>query len=281
MNILSIDSSTKRLSAAVSRDDKLLLEVTDNSGTGHMVNVVGLLDRALSKLNLALKEIDVFGVNLGPGDFTGTRIGVSVIKILSWLEEKPAFGINSLDAVAVGMVLKNNNFIISSFKKNISVMVMPCLDVRREEVYFAFYNITPELDNKNEYLAGIRSRKGHYFIRRTGESFLIGYSSLKSVLNNLIKNGILKIPGSETEYRNPKILIGGNCYLSYREILSDIIRQNRIFSLDKKMVYPWAEFLNVCVYFNAVRKVETKNLIPVYVREFIPFGSKQNRICGQ
>src|SRR4030043_830802 len=195
MNILSIDSSTKRLSAAVSSNDILLSEATGNGGMNHMVNIMGLLDRALAKSKLTLKEIDIFGVNSGPGDFAGTRIGVSVIKILSWLEGKPAYGINSLDAVALGIGFKNSGFIARALRRNSSVMVMPCMDVRRAEVYFAFYNITTgEPDDKDAYLArigsGRRSGRKCYFIKKTGDNFLPSHNNLKSLLNNLLENGI-------------------------------------------------------------------------------------------
>lgn len=280
MNILSIDSSTKRLSVAVSRNERLLSEITGDGEMNHMVNIMGVLDLALSKSKLTLKEIDVFGVNSGPGDFTGTRIGISVIKILSWLEEKPAYGISSLDAVALGISLKNSGFITRALSKNSSVLVMPCMDVRREEVYFAFYNITRESDNKSRgtddkdsYLARIGSGRMRCFVKKAGGNFLTRYDNLKSFLNKSVENGILKVPGSSVEYMNPEILIGGNCHLSYGKILSDIVRHERIFSLDKKNACPQAGYLNICAYFNALKKVETKNIVPAYVREFIPFGA--------
>lgn len=272
MNILSIDSSTRRLSIAVSQNERLLSETADYNSMKHMVNIMCLLDRTLRRAKLALKDIDVFSVNIGPGDFTSTRIGISVVKILSWLGEKPAFGINSLDVFALGISLKNSNFIARCLKKNIPVLAMPCLDVRKGEVYFAFYNINSGADNESEYLAEIKKGGRHYYINKAGENFLIHNNKLKSLLNKLAEGGILKIPGCRKEYRNPEILIGGNCYTGYDKILSGITRQNKIFSLDKKTVYPRARYLNICAYFNAVRKIKEENLIPVYVREFVPFG---------
>src|SRR4030065_2413283 len=163
-NILGIDSTTGRLSVAVSRNEELLSETTDCDSMKHMVNIMGLLDSTLRKAKLTLKDIDVFGVNLGPGDFTGTGIGISIIKTLAWLEKKPSFGINSLDVFVVGINLDNKKFISQCLSKGIPVLVIPCLDVRKAEVYFAFYDITTKINNKiNEkegkerkrYLAGI------------------------------------------------------------------------------------------------------------------------------
>ncbi len=273
MNILSIDSSTKFLSAAVSCDNKLLSEVNDKSKSRHMVNIIGMVDGALSRAKLTLKEIDVFGVNAGPGDFTGTRIGVSVIKMLSWLESKPAYCINSLDSHALGMCLVNSGYIINCLKKNKPFMVMSCLDVRKEEVYFSFYELTQEIgSNNNKYLAEVRLKRGHFFIKKWGKSFLARYDDLKSLLSRVVEDEILKNQADSAGSGDLKILIGGNCYLSYGKVLSGIASSSKTFILDRKTFYPRAGYLNVCAYYNAVRKVATKNLIPVYVREFIPFG---------
>ena len=274
MNILSIDSSTRKLSVAVSGDEKLLFEVVEHSRMKHVVKIIVLLDKALSKAGLALGDIDVFGVNLGPGDFTGTRVGVSMIKILSWLEGKPAYGIDSLDVFALGIGLKNINPVIRRINKNTPVLLMPCLDVRRGEVYFAFYTIKPEVNGENKYIAKIRVRGKTYAIERVGKNFLVPGSGLKGFLDEVFPGEILKIPESKDEYASPWIIIGGNCSESYRKVLGDIIRQNKDFYLDRKNVYPEAEYLNIYVYFNKIREGKTKNLVPVYIRDFVPFGGK-------
>lgn len=272
MNILSIDSSTGRLSVAVNQNEKLLSETSDYNSMKHMVNIMSLLGQALSRARLTIKDVDVFGVNVGPGDFTGTRIGLSVIKILSWLEGKPAFGIDSLDIFALGISYRNISFITRCLKKNIPVLIMPCLDVRKGEVYFAFYNMTSEVDRGGKYLARIGTGGRHYFISKEGKNFLVRNCDLKDLLNRLTASGVLKIPNCGSGYKNPEILIGGNCCINYGKMLSDIARQNKIFNLDKKTAYPVARHLNICAYFNAVRKVKAKNLIPTYVRKFAPFG---------
>lgn len=293
MNILSIDSSTKRLSIAASQNERLLSVVTSDGSVNYMVSIMGMLDRVLKKSKLTLDKIDVFGVNSGPGDFTGTRIGISIIKILSLLENKPAYGINSLDAIAVGMGIRNAGFITKALSKNSSVLLMPCIDVRREEVYFTFYSVTArgsaikfrqlegrqiegrQAEGKDSYIARIAGQRVRYTIKKIGGNILTRYDNLKSYLDNLFENGTLKVPGSSTEYLNPEILIGGNCYLSYGRILSDIVKSGRIFSLDKKTVFSHAEYINICSFFNALKKTEAKNIVPVYVREFIPFGEEK------
>jgi tRNA threonylcarbamoyl adenosine modification protein YeaZ len=275
MNILSIDSTTRNLNVAVSRDEKLLSQEMDRSGTKHMVRVIGLVDRALSRAGLSLADIDTFGVNLGPGDFTGTRIGVSVIKILSWMEGKDAFGINSLDAFALSIGIKNIGFVTRCLSRNTPALIMPCLDVRKGEVYFSFYSISPGAGGKRKYIAEIKVKKRTYFIRREGTRFLLPGRSLKDFLKGLFAGKVLKIPETKDVYRSPVIIIGGSCCEGYKKILLEIIRQKKGFYLDRKNIYPQAEYLNVCAYFNKIREVETQNLVPVYIREFVPFGKRK------
>lgn len=272
MNILSIDSTTRNLSVAVSKDEKLLSQETDRSGAKHMVRVMGLVDRALSRAGLSLADINTFGVNLGPGDFTGTRIGVSVIKILSWLEGKAAYGINSLDVFALGIGVKNIGFMARCLSKDTPSLIMPCLDVRKGEVYFAFYTISPKTGTKRKYIAEIEFKRRAYVIRREGKRFLVPIKDLKGFLEGLFSGKALKIPEAKTVHHSPVITIGGSCCQSYNKILEEIIRQNKNFYLDKKSIYPKAEYLNLCSYFNKLKEAETKNLVPVYIREFVPFG---------
>ena len=148
MNILSIDSSTKNISIAVSRDGKLCSEINDSKSLKHMVNITGFMDKSLSAAGLDLKDIDAYGVNIGPGDFTGTRIGVTIIKTLASVESKPAFGIDSLDGFALSIISDNENSIFRYLTKSRELLIMPCLDVRRSEVYFAFYSLIRASDSK-------------------------------------------------------------------------------------------------------------------------------------
>jgi tRNA threonylcarbamoyl adenosine modification protein YeaZ len=275
MNILSIDSTTGNLSVAVSKDEKMLSKEMDRSGAKHMVRVMGLVDRALSRAGLSIADIDIFGVNLGPGDFTGTRIGVSVIKILSWLEGKVAYGVDSLDVLALGMGIKNISFIARCLSKDTPALVMPCLDVRKGEVYFAFYSIGPKARAERKYIAEIEFKRSTYVIRRKGKRFLVPGKNLNDFLVGLFSGKVLKIPEAKSIYRSPVITIGGSCCQSYKKIMDEIVGQNKNFYLDRKSIYPEAEYLNLCSYFNKLREAEAQNLVPVYIREFVPFGRRK------
>ena len=279
MNILGIDSSSKNLSVAISRNDKLLSEITDYKGSGHIVNIIAFIDKALLKANISIKDIDIFGVNLGPGDFTGTRIGVSVVKTLSWIESRNAYGINSLDVYAVMSVFENKSRILRGILSGKLVIIAPCLDVKKSEICFSFYNITAEGKNsiyfkaEKKIVTYVKIKEKKYYLERIGDYYLVHKDRLVEKFNNFFKNGVLEITNTEREYINPLIIIGGNSYINYRIVMQDLIRTNKSIILDKKSFCSQARYVNLCSYFKALKNVKSENLVPIYVREFIPFGN--------
>jgi len=277
MNILGIDSSSRNLSVAVSRDDKLLSEVINHESSKHMVNIIKFADKALYKAGLSIKDIDVFGANLGPGDFTGTRIGASVIKTLSWVEKKCAYGINSLDVHAVMCAFKNKNIISKSLLNDRPVAIAPCLDVKRSEVYFSFYGISEEENDVchkagKKIVAGMIIGAKKYNIKRIGDYHLANKDELIEKFSIFFENEVLKIQGKEIAHVNPAAIVCGSSCVSHKSIMLDLIRSSS-FILDKRPLCSQARYVNLCSYFSALEKVEPKNLVPVYVRDFVPFGN--------
>lgn len=100
MNILSLNTSTKQYSLAVMEDEILLGEYILPSGSGHFGDLMPSLDDLLIKVGLGLEKLDGLIVALGPGSFTGIRIGLSVVKGLSQCLNIPIIGIPTLFAIA-------------------------------------------------------------------------------------------------------------------------------------------------------------------------------------
>ncbi|MEK7850089.1 MAG: tRNA (adenosine(37)-N6)-threonylcarbamoyltransferase complex dimerization subunit type 1 TsaB [Candidatus Omnitrophota bacterium] len=129
MNFLSIDTSTK-YSVVVIRDKggkvhgcRRLFE------KGRADRLAALIVECLKRSGLEIGAMDYFGVGVGPGSFTGLRIGLSIIKGLSYALKKPCLVFSSLDAIAF------NN---APYKKGrLCVMV----DAKRSNVYSRFYDI--------------------------------------------------------------------------------------------------------------------------------------------
>ena len=100
MKILGIDTSSSSLSVAVMDDDLLKGEFTLNYKLTHSEQMMPLLDSLLSHLELKMSDIDLIGVSVGPGSFTGIRIGVAAANAMAMALDIPVVGISSLEAMA-------------------------------------------------------------------------------------------------------------------------------------------------------------------------------------
>ena len=100
MKILGIDTSSSSLSVAVMDDDLLKGEFTLNHKLTHSEQMMPLLDSLLSHLEIKMSDIDLIGVSVGPGSFTGIRIGVAAANAMAMALDIPVVGISSLEAMA-------------------------------------------------------------------------------------------------------------------------------------------------------------------------------------
>lgn len=100
MKILSIDSSAKTASVAITEDNKLLSECFVNASLTHSRTLMPMVENALAQADIEFDEIDAFAVNVGPGSFTGIRIGVAAVKGLALSQDKHCAGISTLESMA-------------------------------------------------------------------------------------------------------------------------------------------------------------------------------------
>lgn len=126
MNILAIDTSGNACCAAVLKDEQILSEVFVNYKKTHSETLAPMIDYCLAGAGLDIKDIDLFCCAVGPGSFTGLRIGIGMIKAFSHASSKPTVGVNTLDALARNA-------------KGTEATVCPIIDARRGDVYTASY----------------------------------------------------------------------------------------------------------------------------------------------
>src|SRR3989338_1784307 len=100
MRILAIDTSTEILGVAVTEDGCVLAEHNTNICRRHFEKIIPAIQDMLKKTRLTLKKIDVLAVAVGPGSFTGMRIGVTTAKGLAFATRKPLVGVSTLDVIA-------------------------------------------------------------------------------------------------------------------------------------------------------------------------------------
>ncbi len=100
MLILALDTTTRAGSLALARDGRLLEIAEGDPGLTHAARLPGSILDALARHHLALADIDLYGVAVGPGSFTGLRIGIATIQGLAFAHARPVAGVSALDALA-------------------------------------------------------------------------------------------------------------------------------------------------------------------------------------
>ena len=117
--VLAIDTSTSRSCVAIIEDSKVLYSGFRDGATAHGPSLPALVQEAL-----AVSDVDEVVVGMGPGPFTGLRVGIAFAQSFALAREIPVRGVCSLDAIAAQVTEKD--FIIT-------------VDARRKEVYWARY----------------------------------------------------------------------------------------------------------------------------------------------
>lgn len=126
MNILAIDTSSAYLSLAVMKDGKIAGRLHKKAAMAHSSILVPSIDKILKKAKLKIKDIDVFAISIGPGSFTGLRIGVTTVKGLAYSLKKKIATVPTLDVIARNA-------------KNFRGIICPVLDARKNKVYSCIY----------------------------------------------------------------------------------------------------------------------------------------------
>ena len=129
--ILNIESSTKACSVALHNNGELIVckeDVTANFS--HSEKLLKFISKLFSDAKLSLSDLDAIAVSMGPGSYTGLRIGVSTAKGLCYGLDIPLISISTLKAMSFGMALEIK-----------ADLYCPMIDARRMEVYSAFFDI--------------------------------------------------------------------------------------------------------------------------------------------
>lgn len=128
MKILAFDSSAKVAAVAICTEDKILAETMLDNGLTHSQTLLPICSSLLETVQLDLSEIDAFAVSVGPGSFTGLRIGISTVKGLAFALDKPCYPVSALEALGYNLL-------------GMDGMVCPVMDARRGQVYNALFSL--------------------------------------------------------------------------------------------------------------------------------------------
>lgn len=127
MKVLGIDTSSKAASVAIMEDDKLISEYTINNNKTHSQKLMLIIENMFKLNEMSAEDIDLISVCVGPGSFTGLRIGVATAKAIAHVRDIPVVVVNSLEALAFNMAMTNKT-------------VCPMIDAQKKQVYTCKYS---------------------------------------------------------------------------------------------------------------------------------------------
>ena len=125
MKILSVSTATNHLSVALNDGQQIIVEKNERDERNHSEHLDPLIDEILKDNDLSLKDIDRFAVAIGPGSYTGLRIGITTVKMFASILDKEVVGISTLQALAKGV--------------QEDVLVITGLDARNDNYFAAGY----------------------------------------------------------------------------------------------------------------------------------------------
>jgi tRNA threonylcarbamoyladenosine biosynthesis protein TsaB len=137
MKILAIDTSSKICSVAILEDDEIIDELNLDDGKTHSENLMPLVDEILRKNNINIKQIEMIACSVGPGSFTGIRIGVATIKPIAEVLNIKIASVTSLETLAKNV--ENEETIVS------------LIDARNNQVYCGIFD--KDYNAKQDYIA--------------------------------------------------------------------------------------------------------------------------------
>ena len=131
--ILAVDTSATPVSCALLQDERVLASYYSHSGQTHSQTLIPMIEHALHLSGVTVAQLDALAVNVGPGSFTGVRIGVSTVKGLAFAGDIPCVAVSTLESMAEPL-----RFL------PMEALVCCVMDARCQQVYTASFLLNAE-----------------------------------------------------------------------------------------------------------------------------------------
>ncbi len=138
MKILVADTSSSVCAVGVFENDKLINENILDNGRTHSENFMPLVDKTLKSTNLNLNDMDYIAVSVGPGSFTGIRIGIASCKAMAEFKNIKIIPVTSLESLATNEIGSKD-------------VICSMIDARNNQVYCGIFD--KEIEKQEEYIA--------------------------------------------------------------------------------------------------------------------------------
>ena len=141
MNILAFDTSTEKFSISILKNNKIVLNLSKILNKTYSKYLVSILKKSLEKSNLNIKKINCILISLGPGSFTGIRIGIAAAKGLGMPHKICILGYSNMDVL------------VNSVDKNIKKKIITIIKSKKNDYYFQVFNTKKKPLTKTSYFS--------------------------------------------------------------------------------------------------------------------------------
>jgi tRNA threonylcarbamoyladenosine biosynthesis protein TsaB len=142
--LLFLETATEVCSVALSKGTEIVAAVSSNKGNSHAEQLFPFIEQVLAEGNCKISELDGVVLSIGPGSYTGLRIGASAAKGICYALNIPLIGVSTLQSIVFGALQTQN--------EPQNILYCPMIDARRMEVFTALFNAKgeaiTEVDNK-------------------------------------------------------------------------------------------------------------------------------------
>jgi tRNA threonylcarbamoyladenosine biosynthesis protein TsaB len=176
--ILALDTSTDLCSVIVIANEKTKSKIKTHLKQIHAEKIVFMIEQVLGNINKQISDISSVAVSIGPGSFTGLRIGLSVAKGLCYAINKPLITVPTLDALALKAfdICK----LLSKYERQ-NLYICPILNAKQNDFYYSIYKFESDKINRiTEYQVGTIDEIKNKLVNKT---ILIG-----ELVDNLVEN---------------------------------------------------------------------------------------------
>ncbi len=161
--ILNIETSGKICSVALTKDGMVEFQLDDAEGMNHAVKLAPFVEKCMEELKRKEWKLDAVAVSIGPGSYTGLRIGLSLAKGLAFSLGIPLIGVSTLKILAVKAMFRNMDF-------EGDELLVPMIDARRMEVFTGVYDFAlnalegpgPKILDENSFDGFLADRKLYF-----------------------------------------------------------------------------------------------------------------------
>lgn len=187
MKILSVSTATNHLSVALNNDEEIIVEKNEQDQRNHSEHLDPMIDEILKDNDLKLNNIDRFAVAIGPGSYTGLRIGITTVKMFASILNKEVVGISTLQALAksvededtlivAGLDARNDNYFAGGYvnKNGVPENVIPDGHYHIDVLLNAIKDYLAENNVQKVILVGSGLEKQDELIKKSGFNYSYG-----------------------------------------------------------------------------------------------------------